>query len=286
MGTLHSEERLTASNSFGALDLGGASVQIVFIPKKSVMAHAFPLVLGHHNLRVYSASFLHFGYEEAAQRVASIIIADALLEVQSVIELYHPCFSVGYTWHPRFGYDGNRSFPIDVGMSGSSDFHSCENLLRRIFEKDADCLMPTCSFYGVYQPHTYNNKFIAFHQFAKIAEFLALPQTGSINDLRIAAEYVCSLSYDQLNIVFETVPEDDRVTLCLHAAYMWVLLTYGFGFPKDTRNIEFRRRLSGGHVVDYVLGAMIYELNQNTWLRMAGNVSALKEARGANLMEF
>lgn len=280
IGNLRSDRKITASSSVGALDLGGASAQIVFIPEKSVMSHAFPLTLGPHNLRVYSTSFLHFGQKEAAHRTSSLMISDALLKVQSVDALYHPCYSVGYTYHPRFGYSGNRSFPIDIKMNGSADFESCKNLIRRIFHKEGDCLVPRCSFYGVYQPHLYNNKFIAFSHFSQIADFLALPAQAEISDLRVAAEYVCSLSLEQLNIVFARVKDHyNRVHLCFHAAYIWVLLTYGFGFSHKTRNIDFRQHFNGS-IIDYVMGAMIYQINQEEWLRMPGNTSVIKEARG------
>lgn len=279
-GNLRSDRRITAASSIGSLDLGGASVQIVFIPELSVMSKAFPIMLGPHHLRVYSTSFLHFGQKEASHRTSSIIISDALLKVQSVAELVHPCYAVGYTYHPRFGYTGNRSFPIDVKMGGSADFESCESLIKRIFHKEQDCLVPSCSFYGVYQPHLYNNKFIAFSHFSQIAEFLAIPVGAPISDLRIASEYVCSLSLEQLNIVFARVKDHyNRVHLCFHSAYIWVLLTYGFGFSPETRNIDFRQRFEGG-IIDYVMGAMIYQLNQDPWLRKAGNASVLLEARG------
>jgi len=280
IGNLRSDRKISAASSVGALDLGGASVQIVFIPEKSVMSHAFPLLLGPHHLRVYSTSFLHFGQKEASHRTSSIIISDAMLKVQSVDELYHPCYSVGYLYHPRFGYSGKRSFPIDVKMNGSADFHECEQLIKRIFHKEHDCLVPSCSFYGAYQPHLYNNKFIAFSHFSQIADFLALPREGPISDLRVASEYVCSLSLEQLNIVFARVKDHyNRVHLCFHSTYIWVLLTYGFGFSPHTHNVGFRQHFKGG-IIDYVVGAMIYQLNQDPWLRMPGNASLLREARG------
>eukprot|EP00415_Alexandrium_ostenfeldii_P001157 UN1157 len=167
-------------------------------------------------------------------------------------------------------------------MSGSADFPSCTQLIRKIFHKERECLVESCSFYGVYQPHLYNNKFIAFSHFSQIADFLAVPAEASLNDVRVAAEYVCSLSLEQLDVVFARVQDHyNRVHLCFHATYMLVTLTYGFGFPSDSRNIIFRQHF-GGSIIDYATGAMIYELNQDPWYRHRGNVSDLAEARRAS----
>jgi len=281
MGNLKQTGRLTSLSSVGALDLGGASVQIVFIPEKSIMSHAFNLRFTQRHIRVYSVSFLHYGEKEAAHLVSDIIISDALLKVQSVVQLEHPCFSKGYTYHPKFGYSSHRSFPIDVKMAGSSNYELCRHLLKRIIHKEVPCLLPSCSFYGVYQPHLYDSKFVAFSHFAQIAEYLALPEIASLADLRVATEYVCSLSIEQLDTIFMRVKDKyNRVHLCFHSTYILVLLHDGFGFPIESQNIRFRRRLGNGEQIDYAVGAMIYEVNQDPWLLMsAENASALAEAR-------
>lgn len=72
-------------------------------------------------------------------------------------------------------------------MNGTSDFSECHALVKRIFNKDAPCLIEKCSllavlfpsfeafqlptgfppaspgsFYGVYQPRVYEVPFLAF----------------------------------------------------------------------------------------------------------------------------
>lgn len=271
-------DKLTHTSTVGALDLGGASSQIVFIPEKSIMANAFPLQLGPHRFRVYSTSYLHFGQREAAHRTASVIISKALLEVQSVSEVRHPCFSLGYAYHPKFSYNDQRSLPIDVRMNGSSDFSGCRDLLQQIFSKDSLCLVPSCSFYGVYQPHVHGSQFVAFSHFAEVAHHLALPPNAQLYHLQVAAEYVCSLSVQQLDTIFERVAlQYERDHLCFHSTYILVLLTYGYGFPLDTDDIAFKRHFDNGEDIDYVVGAMIYQINQEPEV-IAGNCSAAPKA--------
>lgn len=257
-----------ASNTVGALDLGGASVQIVFIPQKSIMSHVFPLKLGTARFRVYTWSFLHFGQREASHRASDVIISDALEEVQSISSISHPCFPIGYQYKPSFGYSSTSVFPLKVTMNGSSHFRKCEDIIKRTFKKtDAPCLVDSCSFYGVYQPHVYDSRFVAFSHFADVAKALALPKEAHLHDLRIASEYVCSLSVQQLDTIFARVTKDyARRHLCFHSAYVYVLLTYGFGFDDDSSQISFQQNFDNGEPIDYIVGAMLYELNQNPWL--------------------
>ena len=137
-------------------------------------------------MQLYSYSFLHFGLREAAHRTASLVISDALLAVQSETAVSHPCFSRGYVYTPKFSYSGEQFAPIQVKMNGTSDFESCEALVRRIFEKDLPCLIERCSFYGVYQPRVYKVPFLAFAHFADVVSDLGLPVNAQLDDVRIA----------------------------------------------------------------------------------------------------
>jgi hypothetical protein len=109
-------------------------------------------------------------------------------KVQSVSQLDHPCFAKNYIYEPRFAYSSTVSFPIQVQMQGSSNFHECMHLVKHIFEKNTACLATKCSFFGVYQPRLYNSKFLAFAHFAKVADFLALPVDAQLTDLKVASE--------------------------------------------------------------------------------------------------
>ena len=82
-------------------------------------------------------------------------------------EVYHPCFAKGYIYTPKFSYSAAR-FPAiraarqclggpaasegrslaelstKVKMQGTSDFMQCQQLIMRIFNKDAPCLVAQC----------------------------------------------------------------------------------------------------------------------------------------------
>ena len=84
-------------------------------------------------------------------------------------EVYHPCFAKGYIYTPKFSYNTARfnaikavshgaprahkasrchfcyCFRTQVDMQGTSDFSQCEQLIKRIFNKNAPCLVAQCS---------------------------------------------------------------------------------------------------------------------------------------------
>ncbi|CAK9031174.1 Ectonucleoside triphosphate diphosphohydrolase 3 (NTPDase 3) (CD39 antigen-like 3) (Ecto-ATP diphosphohydrolase 3) (Ecto-ATPDase 3) (Ecto-ATPase 3) (Ecto-apyrase 3) (HB6) [Durusdinium trenchii] len=298
MGNLKPDEVPSSHSTVGSLDLGGASTQIVFMPQKSTIQHAFPLHLGPHRVQVYSYSFLHFGQREAlaqrlrpaAHRTASTVISDALLAVQSETTVSHPCFAKGYIYTPMFSYSGETFAPIqarlvEVKMNGTSDFQGCEDLVKlgetvhdipcegerkRIFNKDAPCLIERCllaefggSFYGVYQPRVYAVPFLAFAHFAEIVNDLGLPADAQLEDLKTATRYVCSLTMRQLEMLFARVTDEYvRTHLCFHATFAYTLLHYGYELKEN--QITFKST-HGGKPIDWAVGAMIYEINQEHW---------------------
>jgi len=274
MGNLKPDKVPTSQTTMGSLDLGGASAQIVFMPQKSTIQHAFPLHLGPHRIQLYSYSFLHFGVREAAHRTASLVISDALLAVQSENTVSHPCFAKGYIYTPKFSYSGESFAPIQVQMNGTSDFRECHALVKRIFDKDAPCLIEKCSFYGVYQPRVYEVPFLAFAHFAEVVADLGLPVDAQLQDVLIATRYVCSLTLAQLEMLFARVGDEyDRTHLCFHATFAYTLLH--FGYDLQANQIMFKSN-HGGKPIDWAVGAMIYEINQDPAL--AAPLSALSVA--------
>ncbi|CAJ1349262.1 unnamed protein product [Effrenium voratum] len=157
-------------------------------------------------------------------------------------------------------------------MKGTSDFEGCEALVKRIFDKNAPCLIEQCSFYGVYQPRVLDVKFLAFSHFADIAGDLGVPEKGRLEDLLVAARYVCSLSRAQLDLLFKRVQDETiRMHLCFHATFAVTLLHSGYGIEEN--DILFKSN-HNGQPIDWAVGAMMYAINQDNKLsRPLVNVS-------------
>lgn len=70
-----------SADSVGVLDLGGASMQITFVPEadRSVLQHSFPVFLQGRQSNLYSASYLQFGLKEAHRLLQRQLIGKALV---------------------------------------------------------------------------------------------------------------------------------------------------------------------------------------------------------------
>ena len=70
-------------DSVGVLDLGGASMQITFVPEhmRQVLQHSYPVQLHGRQDNLYSASYLQFGIREAHRLLQRQIIARALMGI-------------------------------------------------------------------------------------------------------------------------------------------------------------------------------------------------------------
>lgn len=84
------------THSVGVLDLGGASMQITFVPEadRSVLQHSFPVHLQGRQSNLYSASYLQFGLREAHRLLQRQLIGKALVAEQTEV-LEHPCLPRG-----------------------------------------------------------------------------------------------------------------------------------------------------------------------------------------------
>ena len=253
------------NDSVGILDLGGASLQVAFVPPKGhyVLEHYFPMDIDPNNpISLYAKSYLHYGLVEAARRLDSLVITNALLTVESLAEIDNPCYYSDMEYRPDFS---SMRIPVNATMIGTGDFEECRMLVKQLMNKQQPCWVKDCSFDGVYQPRLKGRRFVAISAFAKIVKMCGLGENATLADLRARATEACSTSFDDIERVFPDAKKEMRVYLCFTAVYAYTLLTYGLGFPKDLEAgvIQFVRpkKREAYNVVDWAFGAVIWEVN-------------------------
>ena len=214
--------------TYGALDMGGASTQISFYePNGDIMSNLFKLQIGqgkHWNL--YAHSFLHYGINEAKDRLEARLINDKDATARLSEGVYNPCLpggaektvrtdiyfdSNGYeTWNHTAADDaapdGFRQALIKNTNKGG-DGNACMALAKDMLHKSQNewCNYShrgDCSFAGVYQPDLPQQsqnfgEFLAFSNFYHVWDFLNLPMRSSLADLKNQTLYACSLSQDR-----------------------------------------------------------------------------------------
>ncbi|XP_032254791.1 ectonucleoside triphosphate diphosphohydrolase 8 isoform X2 [Phoca vitulina] len=203
----------------GALDMGGASTQITFVPggpilDKSTQA-TFRLYGSEH--RVYTHSYLCFGRDQMLTRLLA-----RLVESSPGPLVRHPCYHSGYwtTLSPAALYESpcvHSTPPPDLArtltVEGTGNPGACVSAIRGLFNFSSCEGRGHCAFDGVYQP----------------------PVRGRF--------YVEASS-----------PGQDR---CASGLYILTLLLEGYGFREETwPNIEFHKQ-AGGTDIGWTLGYML-----------------------------
>lgn len=238
--------------TFGALDLGGASTQISFTPKGSILANQFPLTIDETEYLLYTHSFLYYGADQAAIQFDN---------KQKKSSENNPCYPTGYT-NPK------------TNVSGSSNWDGCLTGVAALFDKDQPCFNSDrkperCSFNGVYQPPMGDKKFIAMSGFVYAWQYLGLSIGSKTDDLATLSDHgkkVCDLTYEQQK---KEMPAGTRESslgvLCFNAAYSYQLLHKGYGMPRSNTPIEIYDKIDGTQA-QWAFGMMIVEANKLGWV--------------------
>jgi Golgi nucleoside diphosphatase len=244
-----------SDTTYGAIDLGGASVQISFRPDGAILAHLYPVRLDKMEYSLYTHSYLYYGVDQAISK----------FNEHNLDEL-SPCYPVGYT-------------DIETGISGTGAWHDCMIKVAGLFDFTYDChhgdaKIERCSFNGVYQPPIRRKRFIAMSAFGYTWDFLGLnigPETDDLKTMIKKAQKICSLSYEEQikyynELSAEMSPErrtTDIHTQCFKAAYIYHLVHSGFGLPSRRTPIEIYHHINGTDV-DWALGMMLVERNKGS----------------------
>ncbi|GFS81102.1 ectonucleoside triphosphate diphosphohydrolase 1 [Nephila pilipes] len=259
-------------NTFGALDLGGASTQYAFAAKNDFQNSFFNvknLELFGHNYSVSSESFLCFGYYEALDRSEAIMIMNNESEI-----VFDPCLPIGF----------NREFEIEsfsekpcvmnknftqwmkdhpninkLAVTGASNYTLCKKSVEYILDENEcqDLGFNQCLKAPKLGP--LNIKFMAFSGFYYVVDFFNA--TESLDRLIDATKKWCSLTWDEIKQSQPDFQLQHVSRYCFAAIYITELLTSKYGFDSTTwKNIEFSNQVEGADV-GWSLGFMIDATN-------------------------
>ncbi|MEW5317299.1 MAG: hypothetical protein WDW38_008610 [Sanguina aurantia] len=244
----------------GIMEMGGASMQITFLPL---------LPLEHPNqagsllrlpgvpLRLFTHSYLGMGMDSALSRAAAIV----LQQQPNSETVYDPCLPIGYI--------------SDDGRHGAATFDGCLHIARQIVpalncsEHQALAQLThlfhstRCTLEGSFVP-TLDGPFIAMENFFWTAKALNLHTGATLRHLATAAEAHCSKHWSSLHAEFSGhIPDQYLVRYCFGAVYVYTLLHEVFQLGLDEQRLAFTNSVqgpSGGPItLSWVLGAMVVE---------------------------
>ncbi|KAM3911827.1 ectonucleoside triphosphate diphosphohydrolase 8-like [Leptodactylus fuscus] len=253
-----------SSKIYGALDLGGASTQISFIPKVNIedpkekaefKLYGFPYT-------IYTHSFLCYGQNQALKQM--LVQATKGKDLTSPVSI--PCYPKGYqeTMTLKSLYDSPctvklaPSTPLTQTFSviGSGNANQCYETLKNIFNTTSCLGKPSCSFDGVYQPPVVGN-FFAFSAFFYTFDFLNLTSGQNLSTVKSTVETYCAQDWTELQSVFPKERKDRLRDYCASANYILSLLLYAYKFNDESWNsISFMKQAANTDI-GWTLGYML-----------------------------
>uniref|UniRef100_A0A8C0CJ07 Ectonucleoside triphosphate diphosphohydrolase 8 n=1 Tax=Balaenoptera musculus TaxID=9771 RepID=A0A8C0CJ07_BALMU len=208
----------------GALDMGGASTQITFVPGGPILDKTtqatFRLYGTEHS--VYTHSYLCFGRDQMLNRLLA-----GLVQSSPGLLVRHPCYHSGYRGtlalaalygSPCVQAAAPRDLGQNLTVEGTGNPGACVAAIRGLFNFSSCDGRGDCAFDGVYQPPVRGHFYV---------------EASSPGQGRRLRDY------------------------CASGLYVLTLLLEGYGFSQETwGGIEFRKQ-AGGTDIGWTLGYML-----------------------------
>ncbi|NXQ46520.1 ENTP8 diphosphohydrolase, partial [Catharus fuscescens] len=256
------------ANIFGALDLGGASTQITFMPEDSVLGQneGSEFTLYGYSYNIYTHSYLCYGQNEMLKRLAKELIVvrgeehlhGSVPRQQSSLGQRH-ARSLKLVCLCGRGNETKQSENYTVTLEGRGNASACLAALRKLFNFSACGHSQDCSFDGVYQPPL-RGQFVAFSAFYYNFKFLNLTEGQPLAVVREAIEGLCTRSWEDVCSLGWSYPKENPKRLpkyCANANYILTLLLDAYKFNETSWNNIIFQMKAGSADVGWTLGYML-----------------------------
>lgn len=215
MKTLGSDE------TYGTIEMGGGSLQIVFAPEHPPKEHDVQLSVGEKTYHLYSYSYPTFGFYASQNHF-----------------LAHDCVPAGIR-----------------GKRKPSDFAKCHDAIvkHHSFREDPS-RGEHLGIGNVYQPPVHGN-FIALGSIGSMAKDFGIYEMIPKNMHKRIAEDICGKNVDELKMLYPN-PSKPIADACFKTTYISALLSGhksdknrdGFGFDHNSKQITGAKRLKGHRI--------------------------------------
>ncbi|OCT66932.1 ectonucleoside triphosphate diphosphohydrolase 8 [Xenopus laevis] len=251
----------TSGQTFGAMDLGGASTQMTFQPVGFIQdkdTEMFFRLYGY-NYTIYTHSYLCYGQDQVFKRLLA-----NLLQGWNSGKVQNPCYAKSYTANISLASVFNSpcvpSGPADLAdnviVEGSGDPTECHRAIANVFNFSACTNNANCSFDGVFQPPV-QGQFYAFSAFYYTFNFLNLTCGQSLAEANRTVWNFCTSNWPTL---IESFPSENRKRLleyCSSGMYILTLLLDGYKFDSQTWNKIHFSKQAGSMDIGWTLGYML-----------------------------
>ncbi|XP_035986457.1 ectonucleoside triphosphate diphosphohydrolase 3 [Fundulus heteroclitus] len=253
--------RPNGAETFGSMDLGGASTQIAFQVQESGQGPDYMHIkLYGYPYTVYTHSFLCYGKNEADKRVLDKVIKES----SDPSYIINPCYPDGFNITTKASaiYDTectikpkNYKPDQEFYMVGRADSKKCGEIVKSIFDFKT-CSSKKCSFNGVEQPPV-TGEFMAYAGFFYIARALDQDGTSNLDQFNISVGNFCQSHWKELTAQKPKISHKFLKTYCFASHYVLTLLADGYKFDEETwKNIHFEKEIKETNI-GWSLGYML-----------------------------
>ncbi|CAF4001287.1 unnamed protein product [Adineta steineri] len=265
-------------DTFGVLDMGGASTQLSFIAPTATKER-YRMNLFNRNYDVYSHSYLCYGQDQARLVYQGKLVEQA----NRSLSIHDPCLQRDYienkTYNDLFstacahGQNGSSVYfntSLVFSFIGTGDYKECKRIMKERFN-NSSCSSSTCSFNNVYQPVPISSsiKFIAmaawYSTFSRLAPNISIKPNhdGNYNftsiklaDIKHAMKAICKQSWSHVH-----KPNQHRPFLCFNSMHDWTLFQYGFHMTDENlKHFQIIKTIHSNEI-GWTLGYMINQTN-------------------------
>ncbi|KFV54323.1 Ectonucleoside triphosphate diphosphohydrolase 8, partial [Gavia stellata] len=251
-----------AEDVVGALDLGGASTQITFLPGTTIEDSSTRALLRLYgtNYSIYTHSYLCYGQKQALK----MLMASLYLGSPSSQQISHPCYPKGYQENitttdlydsPCVRAPSTPSPTPVLTVMGTGDPTACSTAIQKLFNFSCGANR-TCGFNGVYQPPV-QGQFFAFSGLYHTLHFLNLTGGQPLSSVNATIRQFCTSSWEKVQKEFPTMNRTHLRDACAASSYALTLLLQGYKFNHTTwLNIHFVHQVANIDV-GWTLGYML-----------------------------
>uniref|UniRef100_H0WGH8 Ectonucleoside triphosphate diphosphohydrolase 1 n=2 Tax=Otolemur garnettii TaxID=30611 RepID=H0WGH8_OTOGA len=247
--------------TFGALDLGGASTQITFVPTRHSESEEDSLYfrLYGKDYEVYTHSFLCYGKDQALwQKLAKDI------QTANGGILRDPCFHPGYEktvnisdlYKTPCTKKFKRTLPFEqFEIQGTGDYQQCQQSIVELFNTSY-CPYSSCAFNGIFLPPI-EGDFGAFSAFYFVMNFFNLTSKVSRDKVTEVVRNFCSRPWNEVKTSFVGIQEKYLSEYCFSGTYILSLLLHGYHFTNNSwDHTHFIGKIEGSEA-GWTLGYML-----------------------------
>ncbi|XP_064420191.1 ectonucleoside triphosphate diphosphohydrolase 8 [Latimeria chalumnae] len=258
-----------STNILGALDLGGASTQITFVPNVVIKDKKTEknLRLYGYNYTVYTHSYLCFGKDQMLK-----LMTAKLKQSTNSVNIDNPCYPDGYKGIVTMGSIYGSPCTTDLAppsysdqqnitFSGTGKPEECLAAVREIFNFTSCGNSQTCTFNGIYQPPV-TGRFFAFSAFYYTIAFLNLTSGVSLEQANNTIRTFCKRPWTELAENYPKEKKQNRLQdYCASGYYILTLLVDAYKFDSTTwKSITFQRK-AANTAIGWTLGYMLNQTN-------------------------